>query len=141
MAYASGTYYAENRGRILERMRLKRRAEGIPEWDSPEARSKMGDRRRGSARWQEVISYLGAHQRTRNERGLASDQVCEHCGGPAEDWALDHASPTEQFRVQEPGRWPEQYDGRTYSLDPDDYIALCRSCHYKFDKETLDEAR
>lgn len=53
----------------------------------------------------------------------ARNHPCEHCGDRAKDWAYDHMDPNEMHSEVGP-----------YSLDPSHYIALCNSCHTKFDK-------
>jgi hypothetical protein len=55
--------------------------------------------------------YLLIHGKIRSDRGLASSYKCE-CGRPAYDWAHIH------------------------NTNPDDisnYVAMCRSCHVKYD--------
>lgn len=70
-----------------------------------------------------VYPYEAAHKRVRRARGRASEYSCTHCDDRAYDWAYDHADPDE-------GRTE---DGRTYSLNPERYIPLCRPCHRKMD--------
>lgn len=68
-------------------------------------------------------TYGAAHARVRTLRGLASGQTCAHCPAQAEHWAYDHTDPNPRF-----GR------GLPFSLDPERYIPLCRSCHRHFDR-------
>jgi transcriptional regulator with XRE-family HTH domain len=59
--------------------------------------------------------YAIGHKNVRKVRGVAREQVCEHCGvAQASDWATIH------------GR-----DG----LSSEDYMPLCRSCHKRYDVE------
>lgn len=84
-----------------------------------------GDR----ARWRkDEVGYMGAHNRTRRLKGNAKCQSCTHCGNPAHDWAYDHEDPNELH---------DDIGGYVvpYSVDPDHYIALCKSCHTTFDKQ------
>lgn len=70
------------------------------------------------------MGYMSAHNRNRRVNGPASRMHCEHCDLPADHWALDHGKPgifTERDRFGE------------YSNDPEDYVALCKSCHRAFD--------
>lgn len=61
--------------------------------------------------------YAPKHSWIKRKKG--SPMLCEHCGSTGKSnysyhWAnIDHK----------------------YSRNPDDYIRLCVSCHYKFDKE------
>ena len=57
--------------------------------------------------------YKNRHARVRYHRGPAKTYLCEACPEQAHDWATIH------------GR-----DGES----PDDYMALCRSCHRIYDE-------
>jgi hypothetical protein len=72
------------------------------------------------------IGYGNAHERVRQIRGPASAHPCMHCSEPAEEWAYDHADPHERRAVG-------KRDAGPYSLDPNHYMPLCRSCHTRFD--------
>lgn len=64
--------------------------------------------------------YRRAHRRIVAARGPASAQTC-YCGAPGDEWALLPMVP----RIA---------DGPyTYSPDPDDYVAMCRSHHRIWD--------
>lgn len=64
-------------------------------------------------------AYGRRHQMVRRERGPASARMCAFgCGRVAEDWATIHGHTGE---------------------DPEDYIALCRHCHWDYDREAHDE--
>lgn len=65
-------------------------------------------------------NYHSTHKHVRRVRGPASEHACR-CGSAADQWAYDHADPDE---VQ--GKHP-------YSLKPEHYRPLCRSCHVKED--------
>jgi hypothetical protein len=84
------------------------------------------------------VGYAGAHYRTRIERGPASEHDCQHCGGPAREWALNHDTLAERLLTGTDG-------GRrvAYSTNPADYMPLCPSCHRKYDNEkaAADELR
>jgi len=69
-----------------------------------------------------VPGYGAAHRRTMRARGRASEHLCVSCDGPARQWAL--------------AVLPIMHDvdtGLGYSLDPNDYVPMCISCHYKAD--------
>jgi hypothetical protein len=69
------------------------------------------------------LEYDRRHYKVRQIRGAAAQHSCEHCGGPAKDWATVH-----------------DRDG----LDPlADYLALCRKCHATYDERgrKVSEAR
>lgn len=72
--------------------------------------------------WQYLVKYRGAHRRVDAARGKAVEHGCSHCSNGAYNWAYDHEDPDEVD------------DGsRTYSLNPDHYLPLCKRCHQKFD--------
>jgi hypothetical protein len=57
--------------------------------------------------------YVRLHDLVRRTRGKARTHACEHCGGPALEWATIH-----------------ERDGK----DPmNDYMPLCRKCHAVYD--------
>ena len=70
----------------------------------------------------DAIGYAGAHLRMWRD-DPASGHRCAHCLGPAENWAYDHADPDERQSERGP-----------FSVKREHYIALCYSCHTKFDK-------
>lgn len=76
-------------------------------------------------------TYRAAHQRAIRTRGLASTYWCDHCGYRADHWAYDHADPNALSGTVRSG------SGQTkrceWSIDPQHYIPLCRSCHARFD--------
>lgn len=71
--------------------------------------------------------YAAQHLYVATVRGRAAEQLCAHCTRPADHWAYDHA---------DPDPLTEHRDGHSvsYSADPAHYIALCRSCHTRFDR-------
>lgn len=71
-------------------------------------------------------TYNAVHLRIRKMNGPARLQTCFRCGDAADHWAYDHADPN--ARVDGKHRLP-------YSLDPDHYIALCKTCHRRMDAE------
>jgi hypothetical protein len=78
-------------------------------------------------RSRDALTYSGAHSRVRLAKGKASAHRCP-CGRPAEQWAYSHAD------------YDEAHDdegkdaGRPFSADPAHYLALCRSCHARWDR-------
>lgn len=76
----------------------------------------------------DLSSYFGAHHRVESNRGKASNYACAHCNSPALDWAYDHLDPDE--KVGQNHGWRA-----VYSTNPYHYIALCKSCHVRFDKD------
>lgn len=74
------------------------------------------------------IGYTGAHQRVYRTRGKASDHTCS-CGRQAFAWAYKHDTP-DPDELMTP-------QGRRYSADPSYYVAMCGSCHNRFDKECI----
>ena len=78
------------------------------------------------------ITYKGAHDRVRSQRGPAKYQLCQHCEAPAEQWAYNHNS--ERERTQEILDRNGKPTVVAYSPNPTDYLSLCHVCHIKFDK-------
>lgn len=77
--------------------------------------------------------YSAMHWRVKSARGRAAAHKCAHCDKKqAEQWAYDHGDPNE-LTAEVAG-----FGGRTfvvpYSLDPAHFLALCSSCHVKFDR-------
>lgn len=58
------------------------------------------------------LGYYGCHRRVRKVRGRAGDQMCA-CGAQARHWAHIHD---------------------TDPADPQNYQAMCQSCHWAYDK-------
>jgi transposase-like protein len=79
----------------------------------------------------QVVTYAGAHDRVKASRGLAKDHECAHCSNPAVNWAYDHLDSLELREVLYVAS-VKSYDC-PYSADPNHYIPLCRSCHWRVD--------
>ena len=71
-----------------------------------------------------TIGYDQAHERVQKARGLAREHLCP-CGRPAEEWSFQGASS---------GKEHVSPEGLRYSLDINDYLALCRKCHHALDR-------
>lgn len=71
-------------------------------------------------------SYNLAHQNVTRSRGKAREHTCP-CGAPAQDWAYQ-------------GSDSEEVDskGRRFSMNADDYEAMCRRCHSRLDAKPDD---
>jgi hypothetical protein len=82
----------------------------------------------------EIVGYAAAHHRVRSQRGLVSTQDCEFCGGQAEEYALKIDA---EVLYREVGTRNNQ----AYSLNPADYMALCKGCHRSYDKENREALR
>lgn len=76
------------------------------------------------------ISYTGMHRRLRAQRGRASLHICAKCESPAAQWAYDHNDVNERSCTDTRGRV------LPFSVDLGHYLALCHSCHVRFDLET-----
>jgi hypothetical protein len=77
-------------------------------------------------------TYRAAHQRVQRLRGRAAEWPCSSgCGNQAHHWAYDHKDPDE-ITGWSVGRRAALV---TYSVDPDHYVALCRSCHGRLDAD------
>lgn len=74
-----------------------------------------------------VRTYRNAHLRVTRERGKASEHVCQMCHRQAEDWALtpDAMDLRQDSTVQKQGRW--------FSANVDEYVALCKKDHRALD--------
>lgn len=84
---------------------------------------KHGDPHVASTRNPDDVGYAGVHGRLRTQRGRATEHECADCSGQAAEWAYDHGDPDERV---------DERNG-PYSVDPDRYRPLCRSCHHRFD--------
>ena len=72
----------------------------------------------------DAVGYGQAHDRAH----AALPKVCAHCGAPARlDAALRHDAPPEHLKRDESR-------GCLYSPHPEDYIRLCRCCHWTYDR-------
>ena len=78
------------------------------------------------------VDYAGAHARAKRLWGSASLHPCVHCGEQAQDWAYDHTDPTALKEMTRPREGRKQAE-RDYSLWPEFYMPLCKSCHISFD--------
>lgn len=83
-----------------------------------------------AARGKTVIAYAGMHMRL--NRLAKKVQTCRahevdlpRCNQLAADWAIKHDR-TENL-LHDP-------KGRPYSMNVDDYVRLCRSCHNRYDE-------
>lgn len=92
-------------------------------YGSPHTILPKGGPRPGSGRKRVAgpVGYVAAHQRIYADRGRADTHTCAHCGAQARDWAYDHGG--------------NPVVGLKYSVNPSDYIPLCRTCHRRFDSE------
>lgn len=70
------------------------------------------------------VGYFHAHKRIKMQRGPAREQMCP-CGSQALQWSLRPGMGTHSENVR-------GYDC-PYSLDVNDYDALCRPCHWARD--------
>lgn len=69
-------------------------------------------------------TYRMIHRLLHRLRGPATDHTCS-CGQPAQDWAYQFTGET--LRASD--------DSHPHSVSPDDYAAMCRDCHARFDVE------
>lgn len=84
-----------------------------------------GVRGEQTSQWKgDDVGYGAAHSRLRRYRGAPG--TCEFCGGEAHQWAL--SKDAEVWKV-------DSKSGHAFSTRPDDYLALCRSCHVAYDRE------
>jgi hypothetical protein len=79
-----------------------------------------GDRH---GRWKgDEVGYIALHQRLGDpkQHGCLND-----CGNQATEWAYDHGDLNEKI---------DPKTGSPFSIDPQFYMALCHSCHVKWDQ-------
>lgn len=77
------------------------------------------------------VGYKTMHQRVKAARGPAREHACSECGGQAIEWAYDHADPDQ---IEELVTWGHGKQHLAhFSLDPEHYRPMCRSCHRAFD--------
>lgn len=84
----------------------------------------------------EFVTYSGAHERVRSDRGQADLHPCADCGQSAKHWSYNHDDPDE---LREDGLT----SGRSvaYSLNPDHYSPRCVPCHKRYDLDRIDAQR
>ncbi len=73
-----------------------------------------------------IVTYGGAHIRLKREKGSAKEHPCTACGSTAQEWALSQEAKSTLFGTH--GKFLCEY-----SLDPNDYIPMCSSCHRSMD--------
>ena len=99
-------------------------------WRHGDVNIKLPTGNQKGARNKEVVPYRQAHRRIEIDRGKASQYVCV-CGSTAEQWAYQHNDPNEQIGISKGKTAP-------YSLDTNNYMPMCRSCHTSYDKSPGD---
>lgn len=72
--------------------------------------------------------YSTVHRRIRRVLGSATQHRCAHCEKQAAHWAYDHKDPDAVT-----GRAGRDVPAAKYSLKPEHYFPLCRSCHSVLD--------
>ena len=75
----------------------------------------------------EAVGYGGAHQRVKKLHGPPSAHRCVDCGECATEYAFNNSDGPD-VRVGE--------RGLRYSVNPEDYDPVCRSCHRQRDRPT-----
>jgi hypothetical protein len=83
------------------------------------------------------VQYVAAHNRVRRLWGKADQYPCIQCGTSAQQWSYDGTDPGElkghdPYSQQRVGGLPMRY-----SLWPEFYRPLCRSCHKRLDLAAL----
>lgn len=81
----------------------------------------------------DFVSYSGAHERVRNDRGPADRLPCVGCNRPAQHWSYNHDDPDE---LHEDGLTSRRTVA--YSQKPDHYSPRCVTCHKRFDLDRID---
>jgi hypothetical protein len=71
--------------------------------------------------------YRAAHIKIRRERGVARNYLCAYCKNPANHWGLNHNAVE---KLIEKGEWQV----RTFSNNPYNYLPLCSKCHNQYDR-------
>lgn len=79
----------------------------------------------------DMATYQNVHQRMKYSKGRAADKTCTDCGAQAHEWAYDHKDPDEKICLT------GEATGCLYSLKPEHYVPMCRSCHRKHDRGAL----
>jgi hypothetical protein len=104
-------------GTVVRQKRLRNPAPRPPVPKGPESSRWVGD----------DVGYHGVHKRLRTTRGRPDR--CDHCGtldaGLLYEWALNWEG--------DPTTTVDPTNGCDYSVDLDDYVRLCSSCHRRFD--------
>jgi hypothetical protein len=125
----STIYLWVRQGRVQTMRPLRMLWLHMPDLLNAEAATRKGRPAEAEARPLRDCSYLAAHKRVERAKGSAKRNACEFCGGNAHHWSYKGNSPRE-IRGQHSPQKPVEI---TWSPDPDDYQALCTSCHRVFD--------
>ncbi|AYD82237.1 hypothetical protein SEA_WAMBURGRXPRESS_58 [Mycobacterium phage Wamburgrxpress] len=79
------------------------------------------------------VTLRRAHDRIARLWGPASAHPCVDCAKPAKDWAYDGTDPDQLL-----GKPASKVtSGSWYSIFPEFYMPLCRSCHVKRDRVSV----
>ena len=81
----------------------------------------------------EHSKYNAAHRTVKYLWGKASQFLCIKCGKQAQDWAYDGKDPTELFAYDPGAEHREGVQPMRFSIWPEFYAPMCRSCHKKMD--------
>ena len=84
------------------------------------------NRESGLIRREEIVGYDAIHRRLKIDLGFASEYSCVNCFDVADEWSLMHR--------QECDVHYDTHTGKPYSLDLNDYMPMCKSCHVKYDQ-------
>ncbi|MCX4655529.1 hypothetical protein OG249_26990 [Streptomyces microflavus] len=96
-------------------------------------RSFHGDPRAGRFKG-EHAAYGTAHHHVAEAKGRAAEHRCIRCSSPAEHWALLHGEPD----IKRDGTGRDA--GRPFSINPEQYAPMCRSCHVRWDRAQAKQA-
>lgn len=115
-----------NKGKSVPRTGASRRKQ------AETVRAKWADPDWREARGKTVVTYSGMHLRlwrlSRRQKLVTcrADEVgLPKCNRLSEEWAIHHDAPEEH-------RLHDDRD-RLYSMDVEDYVRLCKSCHSRYD--------
>jgi len=113
-------------------MHYRRQRYGGPAMDAPKVGTPSS-----------FVTYAHAHARVKGMWGPAGQYECIKCSGPARDWCYDGSDPEEILGVRDTSKRSPGLSW--YSLYPEFYAPMCRSCHRQEDsaraKRELEEYR
>lgn len=128
-------YYADNADVIKERVRQYRTNNAAAVKERTARKYREGGRPVDKPWSEGPISYEAAHRRVKAIYGAASNYPCSACGQQAHAWSYDHSDPNPLMH-QGVGLWADK-PSVPYSLDPERYDPMCRSCHGKRDRNRV----
>lgn len=129
----NAAYYAANDDKV-KAATAAYRAANPDRVKAANAAKRAGGRDPGRPWPEGPIRYETAHKRVEAIYGRAKSYACQHCDGPATEWAYDYGDPDEYSEPRFDARRGSNRIMR-WSGKPQHYMPLCHPCHTRFDRK------